>query len=39
MDKLTEFRELGFGSRIKRLSDTLMRDVKKVYKRCKSVPS
>lgn len=31
MDKLTEFRELGFGSRIKRLSDTLMRDVKKVY--------
>lgn len=27
-----EMRELGFGSRIKRLSDTLMRDVKKVYK-------
>lgn len=32
MDKLLEFRELGFGSRIKRLSDTLMRDVKRVYK-------
>jgi DNA-binding MarR family transcriptional regulator/N-acetylglutamate synthase-like GNAT family acetyltransferase len=32
MDKLVEYRELGFGSRLKRLSDTLMRDVKKVYK-------
>jgi len=32
MDKLVEYRELGFGSRLKRLSDTLMRDVKRVYK-------
>ncbi len=32
MDKLIEFRELAFGSRIKRLSDALMRDVKRVYK-------
>lgn len=32
MDKLLEFRELGFGSRMKRLSETLMRDVKQVYK-------
>jgi len=27
-----ETRELGFGSRLKRLSDTLMRDIKSVYK-------
>lgn len=32
MDKFFEFKELGFGSRIKRLSESLMRDVKKVYK-------
>ncbi|MDT7831947.1 bifunctional helix-turn-helix transcriptional regulator/GNAT family N-acetyltransferase [Flavobacteriaceae bacterium S356] len=32
MDKLLEFRELAFGSRMKRLSETLMRDVKQVYK-------
>lgn len=32
MDKFIEFKELGFGSRMKRLSDTLMRDVKRVYK-------
>ena len=32
MDKFIEFRELGFGSRMKRLSDQLMRDVKRVYK-------
>ena len=32
MDKFFEFKELGFGSRMKRLSETLMRDVKKVYK-------
>ena len=32
MDKFLELQELGFGSRMKRLSDTLMRDVKKVYK-------
>lgn len=32
MDKFIEFKELGFGSRMKRLSDVLMRDVKKVYK-------
>ena len=32
MDKFIELRELGFGSRMKRLSDVLMRDVKKVYK-------
>jgi DNA-binding MarR family transcriptional regulator/ribosomal protein S18 acetylase RimI-like enzyme len=32
MDKFFEFKELGFGSRMKRLSESLMRDVKKVYK-------
>jgi len=32
MDKLQQFRELAFGSRLKRLSDTLMKDAKKVYK-------
>lgn len=32
MDKFLELQELGFGSRMKRLSDTLMRDVKRVYK-------
>ena len=32
MDKLQDFQELAFGSRLKRLSDTLMKDVKKVYK-------
>ena len=32
MDKFLEFKELAFGSRMKRLSDLLMRDVKKVYK-------
>lgn len=32
MDKLHQFAELAFGSRIKRLSDTLMKDVKQVYK-------
>ncbi|MFY0604266.1 MAG: bifunctional helix-turn-helix transcriptional regulator/GNAT family N-acetyltransferase [Flavobacteriaceae bacterium] len=32
MDKLLKFKELAFGSRMKRLSETLMRDVKKVYK-------
>lgn len=32
MDKLQQFKELAFGSRLKRLSDTLMKDVKKVYK-------
>ncbi len=32
MDKFFEFKELGFGSRMKRLSEILMRDVKKVYK-------
>ena len=32
MDKLLSFQELAFGSRLKRLSDTLMKDVKKVYK-------
>lgn len=32
MDKFLELKELGFGSRMKRLSDQLMRDVKKVYK-------
>ncbi len=32
MDKLYQFGELAFGSRIKRLSDVLMKDVKQVYK-------
>ncbi|MBL4643659.1 MAG: bifunctional helix-turn-helix transcriptional regulator/GNAT family N-acetyltransferase [Flavobacteriaceae bacterium] len=32
MDKLHQFKELAFGSRLKRLSDTLMKDAKKVYK-------
>lgn len=32
MDKLQQFQELAFGSRLKRLSDTLMKDAKKVYK-------
>lgn len=32
MDKLLELKELAFGSRMKRLSETLMRDVKQVYK-------
>lgn len=32
MDKLLELKELAFGSRMKRLSETLMRDVKNVYK-------
>ena len=32
MDKLHQFKELAFGSRIKRLSETLMKDVKQVYK-------
>jgi DNA-binding MarR family transcriptional regulator/GNAT superfamily N-acetyltransferase len=32
MDKLKSFGELALGSRLKRLSDTLMRDVKKIYK-------
>lgn len=32
MDKLMETRELGLGSRLKRLSDTFMRDIKSVYK-------
>lgn len=32
MDKLLEFRELAFGSRLKRLSEVLMKDVKQVYK-------
>ncbi len=32
MDKLRSFGELALGSRLKRLSDTLMKDVKKIYK-------
>jgi len=32
MDKLKSFGELALGSRLKRLSDTLMKDVKKIYK-------
>jgi len=32
MDKLQQFQELAFGSRLKRLSDSLMKDVKKIYK-------
>ena len=32
MDKLKTFEELALGSRLKRLSDTLMKDVKKIYK-------
>lgn len=32
MDKLHQFGELAFGSRIKRLSDVLMKDVKQVYR-------
>ncbi len=32
MDKLSSFGELALGSRLKRLSDTLMKDVKKIYK-------
>jgi DNA-binding MarR family transcriptional regulator/N-acetylglutamate synthase-like GNAT family acetyltransferase len=32
MDKLRSFGELALGSRLKRLSDSLMKDVKKIYK-------
>lgn len=33
MDKLLQFQELALGSRLKRLSDSFMKDAKKVYKR------
>lgn len=33
MDKLKSFGELALGSRLKRLSDVLIKDVKKIYKR------
>lgn len=32
MDKLQQFQELAFGSRLKRLSDLFMKDAKRVYK-------
>lgn len=33
MDKLHQFQELALGSRLKRLSDSFMKDAKKIYKR------
>lgn len=32
MDKLSEFKELALGSRLKRLSDSFMKDAKRIYK-------
>ncbi len=32
MDKLQQFQELAFGSRLKRLSDLFMKDAKRIYK-------